>query len=346
MPWRRSWQAASCCSHRQLRASAGGRSARLEATGGRARPDGARHRAGATAAAGRAGAPRPAPPPTDAEALFVRRAGQVRPDLALANGKLEAVAEICRRLDGLPLAIELAAARVRALSPPMLLERLDERLPLLTGGPATPPSANAPCAPRSSGATSCCPRRNATCSPASRSSQAAAPWKRRRPSPTPTSTRWPASSSRTSFARTTNRRRPLRDARDHPRYAAERLRESGTEADLGRRHADFFVALAEEAERGIYGRRRASSCRWTASTGELPNIRSALASLQSSGGRLPGASLVHAIWTFWEARRPSDGRRWLRRGCGRRNPSRQRFALAGSLPRALDALRRRVCPCA
>ena len=46
----------------------------------------------------------------------------------------EAVAEICRRLDGLPLAIELAATRVRALPPPALLRRLDQRLKLLTGG--------------------------------------------------------------------------------------------------------------------------------------------------------------------------------------------------------------------
>ena len=46
----------------------------------------------------------------------------------------EAVAEICRRLDDLPLALELAAARVKALSPPQILERLEQRLPLLTGG--------------------------------------------------------------------------------------------------------------------------------------------------------------------------------------------------------------------
>jgi predicted ATPase/class 3 adenylate cyclase len=66
--------------------------------------------------------------------LFLLRAEEAGAGLALAGPTGEAVAEICRRLDGLPLAIELAAARLRALSPPALLARLDQRLPLLVGG--------------------------------------------------------------------------------------------------------------------------------------------------------------------------------------------------------------------
>ncbi len=66
--------------------------------------------------------------------LFVARARDVKPGFALGDESAAAVAEICRRLDGLPLAIELAAPRVKVLSPQALLARLERRLPLLTGG--------------------------------------------------------------------------------------------------------------------------------------------------------------------------------------------------------------------
>ncbi len=69
-----------------------------------------------------------------AVALFVERARAVRPSFALTAETAAAVSEICRRLDGLPLAIELAAARSRFLTPDEMRERLDNRLKLLTGG--------------------------------------------------------------------------------------------------------------------------------------------------------------------------------------------------------------------
>jgi non-specific serine/threonine protein kinase len=66
--------------------------------------------------------------------LFAERARAVRADFELTPENATAVAEICAQLDGLPLAIELAASRIRLFSPPALLTRLDQRLKILTGG--------------------------------------------------------------------------------------------------------------------------------------------------------------------------------------------------------------------
>ncbi len=66
--------------------------------------------------------------------LFLERAQAVKPSFALDDENAEAVAAICHRLDGLPLALELAAARVKLLSPQAILSRLEKRLDLLTGG--------------------------------------------------------------------------------------------------------------------------------------------------------------------------------------------------------------------
>jgi predicted ATPase len=72
---------------------------------------------------------------SEAVRLFIDRARSVRADVDLEDDQLRAIAEICRRLDGLPLAIELAAARVRLLQPIELLRRLGSQLAVLTGGP-------------------------------------------------------------------------------------------------------------------------------------------------------------------------------------------------------------------
>ncbi len=84
--------------------------------------------------------PRPPLPPAaslsqyDAVRLFIDRAQAVKADFQVTNANAPAVAEICARVDGLPLAIELAAARIKILPPEGLLQRLSSRLAMLTGG--------------------------------------------------------------------------------------------------------------------------------------------------------------------------------------------------------------------
>jgi predicted ATPase/class 3 adenylate cyclase len=76
----------------------------------------------------------------EAVRTFIARAQAVQPDFVVTTANAPAVAEICFRLDGLPLAIELAAALVKLLPPQALLKRLEQRLPLLTGGARTLPA--------------------------------------------------------------------------------------------------------------------------------------------------------------------------------------------------------------
>ncbi|MFN8500096.1 MAG: tetratricopeptide repeat protein [Anaerolineae bacterium] len=76
----------------------------------------------------------------DAVRLFIERATAVKPDFNVTSENAPLVAQICYRLDGLPLAIELAAARVRSLPPQAMLQRLSNRLKLLTGGPRDLPA--------------------------------------------------------------------------------------------------------------------------------------------------------------------------------------------------------------
>ena len=76
----------------------------------------------------------------EAVALFIYRAQAVKADFAVTSANAPAIAEMCVRLDGLPLAIELAASRAKLLSPQALLARLEQRFDLLTGGPRDVPA--------------------------------------------------------------------------------------------------------------------------------------------------------------------------------------------------------------
>ncbi|WP_240796196.1 AAA family ATPase [Streptomyces sp. RFCAC02] len=85
-------------------------------------------------AAAPAGGPDTMVPAGDAVALFAERAAAVVPHFRATGATGRVVAEICHRLDGIPLAVELAASRLRTLSPEQILERLDDRFHLLVGG--------------------------------------------------------------------------------------------------------------------------------------------------------------------------------------------------------------------
>ncbi|MDH6279016.1 ATP-binding protein [Prescottella agglutinans] len=86
------------------------------------------------------GSSAPEPTASDAVTLFAERAAAVVPGFAVTDANRRAIAEICRRLDGLPLPIELAAARMRSLSADEIRRRLTDRFELLTGGSRLAPS--------------------------------------------------------------------------------------------------------------------------------------------------------------------------------------------------------------
>lgn len=239
----------------------------------------------------------------EAVALFVARARAVKPSFQADA----AVAEICRRLDDLPLALELAAARVKALSPAQMLERLERRLPLLTGGARDLPERQ-------------------------RTMRAAIEWSHDLLTP----------DEQRLFARLAVFRggctldavegvigadldaltslvdKSLLRHRDDRfsmletirEYATERLESSGEADELWRRHAEHFLALAEEADRWLWqGGPREWLDRLDA---EHDNARGALDRLEASGETQLAMRFVGALWRFWVMRgHLVEGRRRL-----------------------------------
>ncbi len=310
--------------------------------------------------------PRRLPPPErmsqyEAVRLFVERTLDVRPDFTLTVENAPAVAEICWRLDGLPLAIELAAARGKLLSPTALLARLDRRLPLLTGGGRDRPSrqqtlrnliawswdlltadeqvlfrrlaafgggctlaaAEAVCADGESGSAS----------GQSGIATAAAPGV---PEDGLIATADVLDGLASLADKSLLRCDEAGSTDEDPRFvmlqtihefASEQLAASPEAETLRRRHASYFLALAEEAQPNIYGPDQAAWLERLES--EHDNLRAALRWLelgggtadsgstggtQGAGGGVAALRLAAALWGFWLVRgHLREGRQHLER---------------------------------
>jgi predicted ATPase/DNA-binding XRE family transcriptional regulator len=286
------------------------------------------------AAAG--GADTAALPRAEAVRLFVERARAARPDFALTHGNAAAVAEVCRRLDGIPLAIELAAARVSLLTVEQIAARLDDRFRLLTGGGRTAPSRQQTLRATSDWSHDLLtePERalfrrlavfaggwtlevaETVCS----MQQAVGSGSSALPSQLPTAYRLlPAGDVLDLLGRLVDKSLVLVDQqggevryRLHEtmrQYAAERLQEAGELATARRRHAAWSLALAERAEPELEG---ADQLAWFARLdAEHDNLRAALAwSLEENPQA--GLRLAGGLWPFWRVRAHfTEGERWL-----------------------------------
>lgn len=255
---------------------------------------------------------------SDAVAFFVERARAVKPSFVLTDENAGAVAHICTRLDGLPLALELAAARIKLLPPAMLAARLERPLELLTGG-----SQDLPVRQRTLQATldwsyelldvpaqrllarfavfagGCAlDAVDAVCNPDGELGIA-----------TLEGLSALVDESLLSQTETPHGLRfsMLVTIRD---YARERLDAAGETAELRRRHASFFLDRAEEAAPELTAARQAE---WLARLEiEHDNFRAALAwSEETSDGELR-LRLATNLSRFWLVRgHLTEGRRWL-----------------------------------
>ncbi|HEU5432608.1 MAG TPA: tetratricopeptide repeat protein, partial [Thermomicrobiales bacterium] len=270
-----------------------------------------------------------APTVADADAvqLFLARARDIRPDLAVDAATLADIAAICRRLDGLPLAIELAAARVNVLPPAALRQRLSERLRLLTGGARDAPERQRTL--RDTIAWS-----YDLLSPAEqrffqRLAVFAGGWTLEAATAVaadpdlgidPLDAQTELIDQSLAFLASSP------GAAGEPRYgmletireyALDRLAASDEMVAIRRRLIDYLIAFAEQADAGLQGPDQAS---WLDRLdADHDNLRAALGQTLEAGDGPTALRLTSALWRFWRNRGYSDeGRGWLVRalGCG------------------------------
>ena len=269
-----------------------------------------------------------------AVALFVERAQAIQPSFALAADNAMAVAEVCARLDGLPLAIELAAARANALPVRAIAARLGQRLELLRSGARDQPARHQTMAAAIAWSYDLLePAEQALFR---RMSVFTGGWTVEAaeaicgPDPVAQDVlEGIASLASKSLLHVTEQ------ADGEPRYqmletvqlyARQALRRTGEDACVARRHAWFCLELVEQAEGALRG---SDQERWLDRLGrDHDNLRAALAWAFEMGEVDVGLRLPAALAAYWSVRGPfTEGREWLE----------QAFAVGTSAPAALRA---------
>jgi len=252
--------------------------------------------------------------------LFAQRARAVAPGFALTAENTATVVAICRHLDALPLAIELAAAWLKVLPPEALLARMERRLALLIGGPRDLPARHqslrdtiawsaALLLPQerallrrlavfNGGGTLAA--RAAVCAASALPDDALLP---ALGALVDASLLWPTATD----AGAAPRFALLETVRE---YAAERLAAHDEAATFARRHAAYYLGLVEEAGARLVGPGEAD---WLARLdAESPNLRAALRWALDRGEADMAVRFAAVLWRFWAARgHLSEGRRWL-----------------------------------
>jgi non-specific serine/threonine protein kinase len=253
---------------------------------------------------------------SEAAQLFVERARQYRPRFDLKDGRARAVAEICVRLDGMPLALELAAARLATLAVEEIVRLLDQRFRLLTSGDRDRPRHQTL---RAMLDWSYDLLDDAEKKLFMRLSVFAGGWTLEAANQVCSGT--PITNDELVYVliglieqslvaaeEDGDRYRMLETVRQ---YARDRLQESGEEEQWRERHLAYFLALAVQAEGRLRGGDQKT---WLDRLeAEHDNTRGALAwSLTESGDMASGLRLAGAFWTFWLVRGfLTEGRDWF-----------------------------------
>jgi predicted ATPase len=250
---------------------------------------------------------------TSAAALFIVRAQEADPRFDPGPADDDAIRQICIRLDGLPLAIELGASRTRTLTPTELLDRLDPRLPLLTGGARDLPARQQTLRATLDWTVDLLDEEQTRDLMRLAAFTGGCTLEAAEVVCRTTTERLSALIDHSLVRRTTaalgSRYSMLETIRE---YASEALARTDEVDGLRRRHAKFFCGLAERSEPELEGPAQTD---WlNALEEDHDNLRAALEWCFGAGDAALGAHLVGSLWRFWYMRgHVAEGVRWTER---------------------------------